>query len=89
MNVLLFYKMETVGDAFDSLHPDASCSPWVVVGPGRMIFPDSIVNARVRLGANVIINRGPVVGHDCVGEDYVHVGACARLASGIRVGGFS
>jgi UDP-3-O-[3-hydroxymyristoyl] glucosamine N-acyltransferase len=51
-----------------------------------MLFPGSIVNARAGLGANVIINRGPVVEHDWVLEDHVHVGTRARLASGIRLG---
>jgi len=39
-----------------------------------------------QIRANVIINSGPVVEHGCVLEDYVHVGARARLASGIRLG---
>lgn len=73
-------------DAFDRTHPTASCPSWAVIGPGCMLFPDSTVNARARLGANVIINRGPVVEHDCLLEDHVHVGARARLASGIRLG---
>ena len=58
MNVLLLTKMEAVVAAFDSLHPDASDSPWIIVGPGRMPLPHSLVNAHARLGAKVVINGG-------------------------------
>ena len=70
----------------DNLHPDDFCLSWVVVGPSRMFFPNSIVNARARLRANLIINSSPVLENGCVGEDYVLVDTCPLLASGIRVG---
>jgi hypothetical protein len=49
------------GRLFDSLHLDGFCLTWVVVGPGRMFFHNSIVNARARLRTNIIINSGPVL----------------------------
>ena len=67
-------------------HPSAICSKWAETGAGSQFLPGAIVNAGVRLGRNVIVNSGPVVEHDCVIEDHVHVATGAHLASTVRVG---
>ena len=38
------------------------------------------------LGANVIVNTGAIVEHDCVIGDHVHLSTGACLASTVRVG---
>jgi len=85
--VLPFKKWKRLATLCDSLYPDGFCLPSVVVGPSRMLFPNSIVNARARLRANILIHSGPVLDNGCLGEGYAYVGAYARSASGIRVGG--
>ena len=74
------------------IHPTATCSQWAKIGLGSQLFPGSVVNAGVTLGANVIVNSGAIIEHDCQLDDHVHVATGARLcstvciSSGVHVG---
>jgi UDP-perosamine 4-acetyltransferase len=68
------------------VHPSAICSKWAMVGPGSQLLPMSVINAGASLGANVIVNSGAIVEHDCVLGDHVHVATGAQLASTVQVG---
>ncbi len=47
---------------------------------------DNLLAGLATLGANVIINTGAIVEHDCVIGDHVHIATGAQLASTVRVG---
>jgi UDP-perosamine 4-acetyltransferase len=68
------------------VHPSAACSQWATIGPGSQILPLGIVNARAKVGANVIVNSGAIIEHDCVLGDHAHIATGARLASTVQVG---
>jgi UDP-perosamine 4-acetyltransferase len=57
-----------------------------LVGLGSQLFPGSIVNTGASLGANVIVNSGAIVEHDCIVGNHVHIATGARLASTIEIG---
>lgn len=68
------------------IHPSAVCSQWATLAPGSQVLPMGVVNARARVGANVIVNSAAVVEHDCVVRDHAHIATGARLASTVHVG---
>lgn len=68
------------------MHPSATCARSARVGPGCQLLAGSVVNPGVTLGANVLVNTGAIVEHDCVIDDHAHIASGATLASGIRVG---
>ena len=78
----LSYDLEPLAVA----HPSAICSKWAMVGPGSQFLTRSVINAGAILGANVIVNSGAIVEHDCVLGDHVHVATGAQLASTVQVG---
>ena len=67
-------------------HPSAAFSKTAYSGPGLQQLPLSVVNAGVRLGANVLINSGAIVEHDCLVGDHVHVATGAKIASTVKIG---
>ena len=68
------------------IHPTAARSKWAEVGPGAQLLPLCIVNAGAKLGANVIVNNGVIVDHDCSLGDHVHVANGAHLSATVRIG---
>lgn len=67
------------------VHPSAVCSTWAKVAEGAQLLPGSIVNAGTTLGANVIVNSGAIVEHDCCMSDHSHVAPGARLGANVHV----
>lgn len=68
------------------VHPAALLSPRAVVGPGSVLMAGAIVGTQARLGEGVIVNCGAVVDHDCVVEDFGHLGVKAGMAGGAVLG---
>lgn len=68
------------------VHPDASLSGPVEVGPGSILLAGVIATADVRIGAHVVVMPGVVFTHDDVVEDGVTITAGVRLAGGVQVG---
>jgi sugar O-acyltransferase (sialic acid O-acetyltransferase NeuD family) len=68
------------------IHPSAVISPSAVFGEGPNVMAAVVVNASARIGANVIVNTGAIVEHDCILEDHSHVAPRAQLASAVTVG---
>jgi UDP-perosamine 4-acetyltransferase len=80
----LFAKAQHLGFVvIPCIHPSAVISPSVVRGEGPNIMAGAVVNSAARIGANVIVNTGAIVEHDCLLEDHSHV---ARLGSAVTVG---
>ena len=68
------------------IHPRAVISPSSVIGKGTAIMANAIVGANTILGAGVIVNSGANIDHDCIAEDFSHLGANACMAGGSRLG---
>ena len=46
----------------------------------------AIVQPGAKIGRHCIINTGACVDHDCIIEDFVHIGPNSALAGGVTVG---
>lgn len=68
------------------IHPAAVVSPRASIGVGSAIMAGAIVGTEARLGEGVIVNCGAVVDHDCVVEDFAHLGGNASMAGGAVLG---
>lgn len=68
------------------VHPGATVSPSVHLGPGCFVAAGAVINADAEIGAGVILNTGCSVDHDCIVGDFAHVSPGARLAGGVTVG---
>jgi acetyltransferase EpsM len=67
-------------------HPAALVGQDVTVGPGSLLAPGSIVTARVRIGAHVIVNVNASIAHDAVVGDFVNLNPGAIAAGNTRLG---
>ena len=63
------------------IHPSAEVSRDSVVGPGSVLFAQTVLTAAVRVGAHVAVMPQVVLTHD------VEVGDFVTFASGVRLGG--
>lgn len=68
------------------IHPSATVSPYVKLGPGAVVFANAVINADVVIGAGAIINTGAVIEHDCRLGECTHVSPNATLAGGVVLG---
>ena len=67
-------------------HSSANISPQATFKEGCQLLPGCIINSGSHLGANVIINSGAIVEHDCKIGDHAHVATGALLASTVTLG---
>lgn len=74
------------------IHPKAVVSDQSHVGAGSQVLALSAVNAKVKIGENVIINTSATLEHDCLVGNHVHlapgctVGADVRIQDGAHIG---
>lgn len=64
------------------IHPRVTCSPWISIGEGTVIFAGASLAADVTLQRHVHISLHCTIGHDAILDDY------ATLAPGAHVSGF-
>ena len=67
-------------------HPTAVFSALASIGRGAQFLAGTILNASVTVGANVIVNTGAIIEHDCRLEPHSHVAPGARLAGNVWIG---
>ena len=60
-----------------------------MVGPGSVIFANSVVQSSVNIGVGCIVNTSSTVDHDCFLDDGVHICPGAHLAGHVHVGQLS
>lgn len=83
----LLDELERIGFRLPAVqHPSAVLSPFADVGPGCVLFANSVINADSRLGRGCILNTAASVDHDCTLGDGVHVAPGARVAGGVLIG---
>lgn len=68
------------------VHSSSLVSPSAQLGDGSVLLHRSIVQAESRLGKHVILNTAAQVDHDCVLEDFVHIGPGAVLCGAVTIG---
>jgi sugar O-acyltransferase (sialic acid O-acetyltransferase NeuD family) len=70
----------------NAIHPSSLISHYAVIGTGNMILHRTIIQAETRLGNHVIVNTGGNIDHDCVIDDFAHIGPGAILCGTVKVG---
>jgi sugar O-acyltransferase (sialic acid O-acetyltransferase NeuD family) len=68
------------------IHPSSYVSSNIEIGEGTVIMAGAIVQPGAKIGRHCIINTGACVDHDCIIEDFVHIGPNSALAGGVTVG---
>lgn len=77
---------ETLGNPINAIHPSAVVSASVEMNHGIMISARATINPLVTLGKGVICNTSSSIDHECVIDDFAHVGPGAVLCGNVRVG---
>lgn len=67
-------------------HPAALVGLDVTLGPGTCLAPGSIITARARVGAHVILNVNASISHDAVVGNFVNLNPGAAAAGHTRLG---
>ncbi len=67
-------------------HANASVHTSVSVGEGSLICAGVVIQPDVSIGRHVIANTSCSIDHDCVVDDFAHIGPGATLAGGVTVG---
>lgn len=68
------------------IHPQSTLACNISISTGCFIAANSIVGPCSKIGQGVIVNHAAVVDHDCIIEDWVHVGPNATLGGGVSIG---
>lgn len=68
------------------VHPGATISEDVFLGPGTVVMAGAVVNPGSTIGENVIVNTSSSVDHDCSVDNGVHIGPGAHLGGGVSIG---
>ena len=75
------------GFSFISLiHPSAQIFPSASINEGSIIGAGSILAAGAKIGKQVIVNRGCLIGHHTIVEDFVTISPGANIAGKITIG---
>ena len=68
------------------IHPLARISKASTIGAGSILSPGAIVASNTKLGRHVFVNRGVLIGHHTVIEDYVCLQPGSNIAGAVRIG---
>lgn len=68
-----------------AIHPSALVADSVSIGDGTVVFHQSVIQARTRIGRHVIANTAVSIDHDCVIGDFVHVAPHSTLCGAVTV----
>jgi sugar O-acyltransferase (sialic acid O-acetyltransferase NeuD family) len=80
-------KLDAAGARWaTAVHPTASLSPSVTVGPGSIVNAGVAIVYEARLGAHVTVNLNATVGHHVVIGDFSTVAPGANLLGKVTVG---
>lgn len=75
-----------LGNPVNAIHPSAVISASVEMNYGIMISANATINPLVTLGTGVICNTSCSIDHECIVEDFAHVGPGAVLCGNVKVG---
>lgn len=77
---------DQLGNPVNAIHPSAVISASVEMNYGTMISANATINPLVSLGMGVICNTSCSIDHECVVEEFAHIGPGAVLCGNVRVG---
>ena len=73
--------------SFNAIHPSAVVDPLAQVAAGGVMIAANVsINPLAKIGMGVICNTGCIIEHECVVEDFAHIGPGAVLCGNVRVG---
>ncbi len=68
------------------VHPTTEISSSAVIAPGCQILARAVINTKVTLGENVLLNTGAIVEHhSCIGA-HCHIATGAMVCGGVLIG---
>lgn len=83
----IYESLSGHGFAFPSLvHPRVAVSLRCVIGAGAQVMAGAILQTRVHLAENVIVNSGAIVDHDTWIGAHSHVATGAVVCGAVRIG---
>lgn len=84
----IYSKVSKLGPLpINAIHPAAVIDPHAVIAPhGVMISAKAVINPLARIGNGVICNTGCIIEHECVVDEFAHVGPGAILCGNVQVG---
>jgi UDP-perosamine 4-acetyltransferase len=85
--IRLFGEAKAAGFEIVSFrHPSAIVAGDVELGEGSQVMAGAILQPRVRIGINSIVNTGASIDHDCWIADHVHIAPRVVLSGTVEVG---
>jgi UDP-N-acetylbacillosamine N-acetyltransferase len=75
-----------LGAPVNAIHGSSVISPSSVIGKGVFIAANSTINPLVKIGNGVTCNTSCSIDHECVIEDFAHIGPGAVLCGNVRIG---
>ncbi len=67
-------------------HAHAIVHSSVTVNEGSLVCAGTVIQPDATIGRHVIVNTSCSIDHDCVVEDFAHIGPGVTLAGGVTVG---
>jgi sugar O-acyltransferase (sialic acid O-acetyltransferase NeuD family) len=68
------------------IHPKAFVSDYAKIAPGVVVMAGSVVGTNAKLGLGVLVNANSTIDHDCLLDEFAHIGVGVSLAGGVKVG---
>lgn len=83
----LFNNLKALGFKVPAIGADRSyVSKHASVGIGSMIFHHAMINAKVKIGMNCIINTNALIEHDVIVGSHSHIAPSATLNGSAQIG---
>jgi sugar O-acyltransferase (sialic acid O-acetyltransferase NeuD family) len=79
-------KSKGLNEPVNALHSTAYISKKAMLGYGVMISGQATVNPLAQIGTGTIINTNSVIEHECIIDEFVHIGPGAVLCGNVIIG---
>ena len=80
---------DILGNPINAIHPTAVISSSVQLQDGIMIAANATINPLAEIGKGVICNTSCSIDHECIIDDFAHIGPGAVLCGNVKVGRLS
>jgi sugar O-acyltransferase (sialic acid O-acetyltransferase NeuD family) len=68
------------------IHPESWVSDYAEVALGVLVMAGAVVGTNAKLGLGSLINANATIDHDCILDDFSHIGVGVNLAGGVKIG---
>lgn len=69
-----------------AIHQTAFLSESFKINPGIIIMARSAIQTKVTIGKHTIINTGAILEHDCLIDDFAHIGPGTVICGNVNIG---